>query len=153
PPERIRIIDASGDALEGRTTPIDEGSDVIVSCIAIAGNPLPIVRWFHNGKEIDSDSSLDADNVTVRNTLHLFTLSRDYFETVLFCEAEHKLYPHPVNASILIDMNLKPLYVKIEKSWRSLVAGQKAELVCRSFGSRPPAVLTWIKGEEKLLDS
>lgn len=45
---------------------------------------------------------------------------------------------------------MKPKEVKIITPFQNLSAGEQIELVCQSSGSRPPAKITWWKGESML---
>lgn len=48
---------------------------------------------------------------------------------------------------------VKPLEVTIIAPTRALSSGVRSELVCRTTGSRPPAQITWWKGNHKLEDA
>lgn len=48
---------------------------------------------------------------------------------------------------------VKPLNVHITSLQRPLSAGRKIVLKCQSFGSRPPALITWWIGSRQLLNS
>lgn len=48
---------------------------------------------------------------------------------------------------------MKPLNVHITSLQRPLSAGRRVILKCQSFGSRPPALITWWIGSRQLLNS
>lgn len=48
---------------------------------------------------------------------------------------------------------VKPLNVHITSLQRPLSAGRKVMLKCQSFGSKPPALLTWWIGSRQLLNT
>ncbi|XP_022238854.1 uncharacterized protein LOC106457287 [Limulus polyphemus] len=50
-------------------------------------------------------------------------------------------------------MNLKPLYVRITSRRRPLSASEKVHLECYSWGSRPPARMTWWKDGKKIFSA
>ncbi|CAH1399329.1 unnamed protein product [Nezara viridula] len=54
------------------------------------------------------------------------------------------------SSDILIIDKVKPLEVKIQDSNQPLSAGRLYNLPCTSTGSRPPAQLTWWKGDHRL---
>ncbi|KAK8770781.1 hypothetical protein V5799_012755, partial [Amblyomma americanum] len=56
-------------------------------------------------------------------------------------------------ASVTLDMNLRPLGVAIARPPAVLVAEQRAHIRCDSWGSRPPANLTWWKGSRRMTRS
>jgi hypothetical protein len=46
---------------------------------------------------------------------------------------------------------VKPLYVKVkQKQADKLVAGREYRLVCETAGSKPPAVLKWMKAGKEI---
>lgn len=53
-----------------------------------------------------------------------------------------------ITSSVTLDMNLKPVDVKIVSFKRTLTSGEKTEVICQSRGSRPPATLNWFLNNE-----
>jgi neural cell adhesion molecule len=51
---------------------------------------------------------------------------------------------------IIHSISVKPIYVNILNSSLSLVADRKYEIFCETSGSRPEAVITWLKGKKPL---
>lgn len=49
-----------------------------------------------------------------------------------------------------LPVSVKPLDINIQPPEKTLSAGNTVELVCTSSGSRPPAVLSWWKGDEQV---
>lgn len=49
--------------------------------------------------------------------------------------------------------SVRPLEVTIISPKRILSAGMRSELVCRSSGSRPPALITWFKGSSPVISA
>ncbi len=46
---------------------------------------------------------------------------------------------------------MKPLFVRMrQKQAEKLVAGKEYRLVCETAGSKPPAILKWIKGGKEI---
>lgn len=52
--------------------------------------------------------------------------------------------------STLFSFTVKPLYAKILKKYREMLADQAYQLTCESSGSRPPAIITWWSGDTLL---
>ncbi|XP_053202057.1 nephrin-like isoform X2 [Panonychus citri] len=152
PPSSVWITDSNGRTLESWSGPYDELSDIHLSCLSKGGTPLPSLVWFLNGQLLDQSYLIEESNKTVTNRLEIYNVSRDYLNSVLVCKAINQLYPTSINASITLDINLKPLSVKLIPLTRTLLAGQRADITCESMYSRPPAVLTWLKNKKKLLD-
>ena len=46
----------------------------------------------------------------------------------------------------VVSMTVRPLELSLTSSKRILSAGTRSELGCKSYGSRPPARISWFKG-------
>jgi hypothetical protein len=66
------------------------------------------------------------------------------------CKASNTNLTEEVSSSTFIDLNLKPLQVKLIPPRTSLIVGKRAEFKCETIGSRPRARITWFKGTAKL---
>nr|XP_027202323.1 uncharacterized protein LOC113796284 [Dermatophagoides pteronyssinus] len=53
-------------------------------------------------------------------------------------------------SSILLELNLRPLNVRITTVHRPLIDGQMIVINCESDGARPPALLSWWKSSKRL---
>jgi len=84
---------------------------------------------------------------TTGSVLLLRNLSRSDIDSVLSCSASHPLYP-TVNGSIKLDINLKPATIELEKAKKALISGKIAQFKCSTYGSRPPALITWYLDEQ-----
>ncbi|RWS04740.1 nephrin-like protein, partial [Dinothrombium tinctorium] len=151
PPKEVIITDPEGQRLEGTVGPYDEGSDLVVICEADGGKPLPSVSWWKNDVLLDSTYS-PAPHGHIRNELRLSNLNRSDFETEITCKASNTNLTVPKQSSIILDMNLKPLEVKITTIEKPISVGAHTELQCLSYGSRPPAKITWWKGTQKMVN-
>ncbi|XP_015783695.1 hemicentin-1-like isoform X2 [Tetranychus urticae] len=150
PPKEMIITDSEGQRLIGTIGPYTEGSDLILICEA-EGNPLPNVTWWTGDTLYDDSFSLAPHN-NMRNELIITNLSRSHFLFELTCKASNTNLTVPTESSIILDMNLKPLDVKITSVVNTLSVGKRTELQCLSSGSRPPAKITWWKGNEKMVN-
>ncbi|KFM57434.1 Nephrin, partial [Stegodyphus mimosarum] len=79
----------------------------------------------------------------VRNELVLPKLHRSDLLISYTCQATNTNLTVPVSASVTIDINLKPLDVRITTIQKPFSAGRKIQLSCESSGARPRAQLTW----------
>nr|XP_046913732.1 uncharacterized protein LOC124494581 isoform X1 [Dermatophagoides farinae] len=179
PPKELLIMDVEGQKLEGVIGPYDEGSNVILICEAEGGKPSPSVNWYQANRLIDSTYTIGPHGL-VRNELNIRNLNRSDFMSILTCRASNNNVTEPISATVILDMNLRPIDVKIlpksylkSKSSSSssshngsitssttfmidprlsfiLPAGSKAEFQCQSTGSRPAAQISWWLGNERL---
>ncbi|XP_074599899.1 nephrin-like isoform X2 [Brevipalpus obovatus] len=152
PPTNVFITNSLDQVVESVAGPYDGESNIELNCVSKGGVPLPSLTWYMNGEPIDDMYFSIEENKTVINQLTIFNVSRDHLKSVLMCTATNALYPSSFNATITLDLNLMPTYVKILPIKKSLVSGRSVDVVCESMYSRPPAVLTWVKNKRKLLD-
>ncbi|XP_077524923.1 protein turtle homolog B-like isoform X3 [Amblyomma americanum] len=149
PPKKAIITDESGKALQDVIGPYDEGAPLKLACETRGGHPLPAVTWWREMTLLD-DRYFNTSEGTSRNELLIPKLERSDARTVLTCQASNTNLTLPVYASVTIDMNLRPLDVKVTSARDLLVAGHRAELRCQSRGAQPAARITWWKGGQQL---
>ncbi|XP_077563992.1 neural cell adhesion molecule 2-like isoform X2 [Haemaphysalis longicornis] len=149
PPKKAIIMDASGKVLQDVIGPYDEGAPLTLACETRGGSPLPAVTWWRDMSLLDDDYYNKSDG-TSRNELVIPRLDRSDARGVFTCQASNTNLTLPVYSSVTIDMNLRPLDVKVTSARDTLVAGHRAELRCQSWGAQPAARISWWKGGEKL---
>ncbi|XP_066997421.2 nephrin-like [Anabrus simplex] len=147
PPHNITILDEYGDPLvRPELGPYTEGTTVRIACIAWGGRPTPRVTWWRDNILVDdSDEVLDED--IVQNVLKLDRLERRHLDRVYSCQASNNDVLAPVSSNVTINMYLPPLDVQLVGRNRPISAGIQYEVSCQSVGSRPPAHITWWKGD------
>ncbi|XP_022237181.1 nephrin-like isoform X2 [Limulus polyphemus] len=143
PPTRIVITDQNSQRLRNVIGPYNEGSRVVLRCIAEGGKPPPAVTWWRNSMLIDNRYT-EIGNNKVENQLFL-DISRQDFKMSLMCQASNTNLTSPNNVTVNVDMNLKPLDVHIIHTEQHFSAGQHASVQCRTAGSRPAAHVSWFK--------
>ncbi|CAH2061827.1 unnamed protein product, partial [Iphiclides podalirius] len=142
PPERLLILNQDGQEIEGAVLgPYDEDTPVNMTCIAIGGRPTPRVSWWK------SHSLLDNAEGKATASFHL---RRTDYGTEITCQAVTDPSIKPLTRTLSVDMNLRPLWVRIDGGPRPLVAGRVASLSCLAVGARPSPTLSWWKGQVKL---
>ncbi|XP_030554222.1 nephrin isoform X3 [Drosophila novamexicana] len=148
PPESIIILDSKGATIKDHTLgPYNEGSNVNVTCVAIGGRPQPRVTWWHGNTMFNSSGvGHPLSERRVGNVLSLAKLKRKNLHMQLTCRAENNNLTTPIISSIVLDMNLRPLIVKLQDENRPLSAGNSYQLSCVVIGSRPAPTVTWWKG-------
>ncbi|KPU75854.1 uncharacterized protein Dana_GF12266, isoform B [Drosophila ananassae] len=148
PPESVIILDSKGATIKDHTLgPYNEGSGINITCVAIGGRPQPRVTWLH-GNTVYKDSSVgqSLSERRVGNVLSLPRLERKNLHMQLTCRAENNNLTTPIISSVVLDMNLRPLIVKLQGENRPLSAGNSYQLSCVVIGARPAPTITWWKG-------
>ncbi|XP_075166853.1 sidestep VIII isoform X3 [Haematobia irritans] len=146
PPESIIILDHKGTTIKDHILgPYNEGSIINITCVAIGGTPQPRVTWWHENTLLDGSSHPLSDR-RVGNILSLGKLKRKNLHMQLTCVAANNNITVPITNTVTLDMNLRPLFVKLQGENRPLSADNSYQLSCVVTGSRPAPTITWWKG-------
>ncbi|XP_057374679.1 nephrin-like isoform X2 [Daphnia carinata] len=148
PPKQMKITNEKGVDVGDLIGPFDEGATLILVCIVTGGNPMPEVTWWQEERMIDRHVEVRqySENGVASNVLQLERLGRSDLRTKLSCHASNSLLAQPpLTRSVEIELNLKPLDVRILSSRQPLSSGKKYELTCQTTGSRPSPKVTWWK--------
>ncbi|GFR28527.1 uncharacterized protein TNCT_260051 [Trichonephila clavata] len=113
-----------------------------IRCCIVSGDPTPEVTWWRGTTLLD-----DSYNVTpqgfIRNELFLFELRRSDLLAEYTCQATNTNLTQPRTSAVRLDINLRPLEVKIAAPHYPLNAGSRKQIICETTGSRPRALLSW----------
>ncbi|XP_019891154.1 hemicentin-1 isoform X3 [Musca domestica] len=146
PPESIIILDHKGTTIKDHVLgPYNEGAIINITCVAIGGSPQPRVTWWRENTLLDGSSHPLSDR-RVGNILSLGKLKRNNLNMQLTCVAANNNITVPITNTVTLDMNLRPLVVKLQGENRPLSAGNSYQLSCVVTGSRPAPTITWWKG-------
>ncbi|XP_046401604.1 hemicentin-1 [Ischnura elegans] len=137
--------------------------------VSSSGWPTPAVWWFRNDRLVDNSStvmspaphSATAPGATgtspgspgvahVTNELVIPSLGRSDLHSQLTCQAANNNRSLPLATTVHVDMNFRPLDVRVLGASQPLSAGRRYDLLCQSSGSRPPASVTWWKNGQRL---
>ncbi|KAF8773963.1 Hemicentin-1 like protein [Argiope bruennichi] len=149
PPKKPVIMDQNGELFHSLIGPYNEGDRLFLVCETEGGKPTPSLTWWRESVLLDDSYEVSPEGV-VRNEIEITSLQRHDLMAVFTCQASNNNITVPVSKYVTVDMNFRPLEVSIEGNRRPLSANSPVELVCRATGSRPPATITWWKGNTKM---
>lgn len=150
PPEPPAVLDHRGRQLNSTVGPHREGDNISLTCRVVGGKPQPRVRWLVNDSVVDDVSESNAGDV-IENHYTRHNVSRDDLNAVLICQAVNTNLTEPRQAALRLELNLAPLTAQITSKQQPLAADREYKVSCESAGSRPPAIITWYKGEHPLI--
>ena len=152
-PGKPHIFDDTGTVRDIFAGPYLEGNDIHLSCRVYGGKPPPRVVWFKNFQILSEQYIQEEDPFTKElvtyNNLTLHAVPRSDLHANITCEATN--YNNSVQQkTITLDMNFLPLKMEVLNKESELQAGIKQTFTCKAYGSRPPAILTWWMGNQRL---
>jgi len=145
PPQKPIIMDQTGNRIVGEALgPLDQGQTITLDCLVNGGDPLPRVYWYRNDQMID-DSDMKTFENTVKNRIVLSNIVRSDLNARYRCLAINNNLTAASESSLKINMLFPPLAVKISSEGRPFAAGNDYFVRCITWGSNPPATLTWAR--------
>ncbi|KAK9721510.1 hypothetical protein QE152_g21508 [Popillia japonica] len=149
PPNKLQMY-ANSDRRElttGIVGPLEEGSDLILRCEVRGGKPPPTVSWFINDRLVEGE--LDSINHYMVNKLTVRHLTREQLNSTFKCQASNTKLMTPVEKSVQLELQLKPLSVKILNKPMEMISDQDYLIKCEVTGSRPRANITWLRDKRE----
>jgi len=128
--------------------PFNEGHELRLVCESGGGKPIPRVTWYNGSNVISGKvSSFEEEDGTGtgRNEVRI-KLSRGDLGSQFTCQAENEAIDQPLSTSVQVDVNLRPFRTEVIGAERPLEEGSMVSLMCRTWGARPAAVITWFNG-------
>ncbi|XP_008211195.1 hemicentin-2 isoform X1 [Nasonia vitripennis] len=145
PPHQLLIYDSSGAQVKSVVGPYEVGASFNLSCEVRGGEPSPSVSWYANGEEL-SGAVDRSEPFVVNNKLSVARLSREHHNTTYKCGASNTNLIAPLERSVLLDVYLRPLSVKILAKPSRMEADKEYRIDCETEGSHPRANITWHEG-------
>ncbi|EDW59180.1 protein turtle homolog B isoform X1 [Drosophila virilis] len=149
PPDRPIIYEPNRHDKTSNVESFNEGNDIVLACEVSGGRPRPNVTWYLDNTVIDESFDQRADGKTI-NHLSYPNIGRQHLNARLVCVASNTNLTPPNNKVVILDVNLKPVAVHILTKDRFVSADRTYDIECKSSGSKPPALITWWKGNKQL---
>ncbi|XP_050508875.1 synaptogenesis protein syg-2-like [Diabrotica virgifera virgifera] len=142
----VNIVDPENLGLEKACKILDSNPNFQAS-----RKPEPAIKWWREGKLIESTETRSGFEKVRSNQLIVRGLQRSDQHAAFTCQASNNNISQPVSATTSIEIHFRPLTVEILISNNPFSADRKYDIPCQSFGSRPPAKITWIMDGKELL--
>ncbi|XP_076328794.1 synaptogenesis protein syg-2-like [Tachypleus tridentatus] len=149
-PSKPVIRDETGHSQQSLIGPYNEGDILTLICEVAGGKPQPNVTWWRESVLLDNFIEVKTFS-TVKNILKIPFLQRHDLMAAFICEASNTDLILPLSTSVTVDLNFRPLEVHLVAEGLRLSSGKRAEIECYTAGSRPPAIISWWKGNVRLL--
>ncbi|XP_072379840.1 protein turtle homolog A-like [Diabrotica undecimpunctata] len=142
PPHQLLIYDNSGRDVNHTVGPLEEKTDLILTCEVRGGRPAPTVSWFMNERLIEGHVEEIGNHMMV-NKLKIAGVTRDHLNSSYKCQASNTKLMMPSEKTVRLELLLRPLSVEIINKPRQLIANEEISIQCEVEGSRPKALVTW----------
>ncbi|XP_066142755.1 neural cell adhesion molecule 2-like isoform X1 [Euwallacea fornicatus] len=149
PPSPPTIYDEKGNEVKQLAGPYEEGQDVKLNCMVKGGKPKPNIKWWFEGKLLETTPSYNPYENLYSNQLTIYNLQRSHLHATFTCQATNNNISQPLSATTSLDIHFRPVAVEILSSNQPFSADRKYEIPCNTFGSRPAAKISWhLDGKE-----
>lgn len=143
PASSPKIFDSEGREILGSAAgPFREGQELILSCQAVGGKPLPNISWYRG------EERLSRTRKGSLSQLHIAAVSREMNGNKLQCRVETMFLDAQVK-EITLKLYLKPQLVRVTSHGASK-AGQERSFVCTTRGSKPAPNIDWFINSQKI---
>ncbi|XP_065211845.1 protein turtle homolog B-like [Planococcus citri] len=150
PPQLPTIFDDKNRDRSKVAEPFNEGSEVTLHCEVTGGKPVPRIDWYLEEKLLYGETEYRSSSKVTIKRLTIPSLSRDYQSKKLSCHASNTNLVSPATRNIILNINLKPLFINITTKQDYLSAEKSFNIECRCYGSKPPAHITWWLGSRQI---
>ncbi|CAG9764806.1 unnamed protein product [Ceutorhynchus assimilis] len=134
-----------GRDVTGVVGPLEEGSDLVLTCEVRGGSPSPTVSWFVNDRLVEGQLEAITKTNVIVNRLEIKQVTRDKLNSTFKCQASNTKLMMPSEQTVRLELLLRPLTVVIPIKPRQLVANEEVTIHCEVTGSRPKAIISWTR--------
>ena len=120
-----------------------EGQRKRITCLSMAGNPLPNLKWFKGSEEITGIPTHKETSADYSRSELIITANRTDNGVEYRCEAKNEAIDTPLVSKVNLLVQFKPSEVSISVEPSTPKAGEKAVLTCKSGSSNPTASIVW----------
>ncbi|KAK4884831.1 hypothetical protein RN001_001102 [Aquatica leii] len=146
PPQGVQINDESGFSIKnGVTKAYADGAGLSLTCVTAGGKPQAQVSWWRDGELVTDETQFYPERGKSQAVLKIAKLTRSHLLAVYSCEVSNSRLQPPLVVRVAVDMFLRPLEVKLQGENAPLSAGRRYDIICKCKGSRPPAIIAWMK--------
>ncbi|CAO1440615.1 unnamed protein product [Diamesa serratosioi] len=150
PPENVLILNEKGVHIPHYILgPYNEGSSINITCVSTGGRPLPKVTWWRDNVLLNS-TTIHLSDKKVKNILQLNKLERRDLHNSYVCQSSNNDVSEPITSSVSLDLNLRPLTIKLNQDIKFLSTNHSYDLKCEVVGARPTPTITWWKGSTQM---
>ena len=122
-----------------------EGQRKRITCLSMAGNPLPNLKWFKGNEEITGITTHKDKSSDYSRSEMIIIANRSDNGVEYRCEAKNEAIESPLLTTVKLQVQFKPSEVSISVDPETPKAGKKATLTCKSGSSNPTASIVWRK--------
>ena len=122
-----------------------EGQRKRLTCLSMAGNPLPSLKWFKGNEEITGTTTHKDKSADYSRSELIITANRSDNGIEYKCEAKNEAIESALSTKVKLLVQFKPSEVSISVEPETPKAGKKATLTCKSGSSNPQASIVWRK--------
>ncbi|KAK5647891.1 hypothetical protein RI129_002783 [Pyrocoelia pectoralis] len=148
PPHQMLVYDNSGRDVSAVVGPMEEGSDLILTCEVRGGRPPPTLTWFINERIVEGHLEASRNHVMV-NRLVVNGVKREHLNSSYKCQASNTKLMMPTERMVRLELLLRPLSVQILQKPKQMIADQDYVITCQVEGSRPRATVSWVRDNRK----
>jgi len=145
PPQTPVIVEPGGRPVQGSMLgPLQQGEPLTLDCKVQGGLPSPKVVWYRDSTMID-DTDLRGTGGEMQNRLVLNNIPREHLGARYRCLAINNNMTSPAESEVQVNVYFPPLGVKISTGGTPFSVGRDYTVRCITWGSNPPASLTWTR--------
>uniref|UniRef100_A0A6P7GYZ3 Uncharacterized protein LOC114342405 n=1 Tax=Diabrotica virgifera virgifera TaxID=50390 RepID=A0A6P7GYZ3_DIAVI len=114
PPHQLLIYDNSGRDVNHTVGPLEEKTDLILTCEVRGGRPTPTVSWFMNERLIEGHVEEIGNHMMV-NKLKIAGVTRDHLNSSYKCQASNTKLMMPSEKTVRLELLCKYVVESVEK--------------------------------------